>query len=204
MEEAKEEGVLCTFAKTTQVHHYQVYFRYIFPKTSSLLYALTASCILSTQRTRIEFWILSSKMLRILFLITTLICCLQINAQDRPVQFPDQPGGSSQTGGQPGGSSQTGGKPDFSQTGGQPGGSSQTGGQPGGSSQTGGQPGGSSQTGGQPGGSSQTGGQPGGSSQTGGQPGGSSQTGGQPGGSSQVGGNIFRCIFISIKNLSIE
>ena len=101
-------------------------------------------------------------MLRILFLITTLICCLQINAQDTPIQFP------------------------------------------GGSSQSGGQPGGSSQTGGQPGGSSQTGGQPGGSSQTGGQPGGSSQTGGQPGGSSQVGGNIFRCIFISIKNLSIE
>ena len=32
MEEAKEEGVLCTFAKTTQVHHYQVYFRYIIPK----------------------------------------------------------------------------------------------------------------------------------------------------------------------------
>ena len=199
MEEAKEEGVLCTFAKTTQVHHYQVYFRYIFPKTSSLLCAQTASCILSRQRTRIEFWILLSKMFRILFLITTLICCLQINAQDRPIQFPGgssqtggQPGGSSQTGGQPGGSSQTGGKPDFS------------GGQPGGSSQTGGQPGGSSQTGGQPGGSSQTGGQPGGSSQTGGQPGGSSQTGGQPGGSSQVGGNIFKCIFFSIKNLSIE
>merc|ERR1711971_1551623 len=98
-----------TFAKTTQVHHYQVYFR----------------------------------MFRILFLITTLICCLQINAQDTPITFP---GGSSQTGGQPGGSSQTGGKPDFS--GGQPGGSSQTGGQPGGSSQTGGQPGGSSQVGG--------------------------------------------------------
>ena len=62
-------------------------------------------------------------MFKILFLITTLICCLQINAQ---ITFP---GGSSQTGGQPGGSSQTGG---------QPGGSSQTGRPIGGSSQAGG------------------------------------------------------------------